>query len=51
MLIAFAYANLIKNCNNVKLNIEFSDTQFDKSIALESLRLLSRTSLSNKNLH
>jgi len=33
MLIAFAHANLIKNYNNIKSNIEFSDTQSSESIS------------------
>jgi len=33
MLIALAYTNFIKNCNNIKLDVEFSDTQFDESIS------------------
>jgi len=33
MLIALAYANFIKDCNNIKLNIELSNTQFDKNIS------------------
>jgi len=32
IVIAFAYTNLIKDCNNIKLDIELSNIQFDKSI-------------------
>jgi len=33
MLIALAYANFIKNCNNIKFDVEFSNTQFGESIS------------------
>jgi len=32
MLIVFAHSNFIENCNNINLDIELSNTQFDKNI-------------------
>jgi len=33
MLIAFTHANFIEDYNNIKLDIEFSNTQLDKNIS------------------